>query len=50
MAADTGAGKAARHKVMPSTRTLASLAKATGTTPKISFGPPEHQQPHPAPA
>ena len=28
-------------KVMPSTRTLARLAKATGTTPRISFAPPQ---------
>jgi len=27
-------------KVMPSTRTLARLAKATGTTLRISFAPP----------
>jgi transcriptional regulator with XRE-family HTH domain len=37
-------------KVMPSTRTLARLAKATGTTLKISFGPSEHPPPRPAPA
>ncbi len=37
-------------KVMPSTRTLARLAKATGTTLKISFGPPDHPPRHSAPA
>jgi transcriptional regulator with XRE-family HTH domain len=32
-------------KVMPSTRTLARLAKATGTTLRISFAPPPHASP-----